>query len=880
MIIAALIMITYAITLTVAPAVRYHTDVERYQFAHWLGVILWGIAFSFLHQQSMRKLTNRDPYILPVVALLNGIGLMTIWRLYPTFGFRQTIWLAISSLVVFLGFQFPIFLSYLRRYKYIWLILGLVLTALTIFLGSNPSGAGPTLWLEFLGIHFQPSELLKLILIAYLASFFTDRPTVLHRKLENILPTLFVIITALLLLFFQRDMGTASIFLLVYLAMVFTTQENKTILWATPVLVLAAGLTGYFLIDIVQLRIDTWLNPFSDPTGVSYQIIQSMIAIAEGSIIGAGPGLGSPGLIPVSVSDFIFSAIAEESGLLGVVTIILLITILLYRGIKLVIATQNSFHRYLTMGLVFYFGIQSILIIGGNIGLLPLTGVTLPFVSYGGSSLVVSFSALLILLTISHQTPTMIDLPMTNQPRYAIISGLMIVFLIVEIIVTSLISFWFMPSLINRSDNPRWSIEDRFSPRGNILDRDNQVIITNEGEIGTYQRVSHHIPLFPVIGYTNATYGQTGIEASMYSYLRGIDVYPFSTQFLQDLIYNQPPPGLNVRLTIDLDLQQTADVLLEDVYLSGIAGTAILMNASSGEILAMASHPYFNAANLEAEWGSLIVDENAPLINRATQGVYPPGAALFPFLITSQIDLIQQWPDPESLLPNFRQGLICAKQPAEPPTWETLVVNGCQSVQADLAEMAGVDFLVELYQELGFFSVPSLQLNVAGASSSEIIDKAAIYRGEGSFNISPLQMAMAASALSNEGILPGPRIVNAYQDPAGNWITLQKLSSNSQALPIEIANLVSTLLQTQNSPYWQVTATVTTDESKHVTWFTAGTTAEWQRQPIAVVVVLESDAPDLAESIGKSLMEQAIQLATNIGTEKRGLLPVLSEIQP
>jgi cell division protein FtsW (lipid II flippase) len=855
MIIAAMIMITYGLTLTLAPAVRYHAGSERYQFRHWLGVIVWIASFSFLYHQSTRKFPNQDPYLLPVVALLSGIGLMTIWRLYPNLGLRQTVWIALSTLIVWVGIQYPEFLAYLRRYKYIWLISSLILTGLTIILGSNPSGIGSTRWLRIFGLHFQPSEPLKLLLITYLAGFFTDQVSMARKYSEIFLPPLTVTGTAMLLLFFQRDLGTASIILLLYLAILFTTQGNKLVLWLTPIVILTAGAIGYFTLDIVRLRFDTWLNPFGDPIGASYQIIQSIIAIAEGSLIGTGPGLGSPGLIPVSASDFIFSAIAEELGFLGITIIILLIIILIYRGVRIAMSTENSFHRYLTLGLVFYFGLQSIMIIGGNIGVIPLTGVTLPLVSYGGSSMVVSFSALLILLTISHQTPLVTNLKLNQHPRFAFISGLMITVLLLQIFVTSLISFWFMPSLTNRPENPRWIVADRFRERGNIVDRNNQIIITNTGEVGGYQRTSNHIPLYPVVGYTSPIYGQTGIEASMFSYLRGYEGYPFLTRLEKDLFYNQPPEGLNVRLTIDLSLQKTADKLLDKT-----PGTALLMNANSGEILVMASHPFIDAAKLITDWDDLVTAEDAPLVNRTTQGKYPPGAALFPFVMTKNIMGNHQFPDLQTMLPNLDHDLQCARPPTEALTWQTLIINGCRTAQFDLAEIIGAEILLDLYQDLGFFTEPNMRLTVAEADPPSIIDSEAFFRGEKSFNISPLQMARATSALTNQGILPAPRIVNDYQDSQGNWINLPKLTSNTQVLPLEVTFPVTALLQKPYSSYWQVVATTTTEELQTITWFIAGTTAEWQGQPYTVVVVIERETPALATLIGESLLDQAIRM--------------------
>jgi len=858
MILSALFVITHGLILTLAPAVRYGAGSERYRYHHWLGVAVWLIVFAFLHWQTTRKTEHRDPYLLPIIALLSGIGLMTIWRLYPAFGLRQTIWLAVAGLLVWFGLQFPFFLTFIRRYKYIWLILGLILTALTILFGIHPSGEGPALWLKVFDIYFQPSEPLKLLLIAFLAGYFTDRLSTKRRAVETILPTLILVGLALAILISQKDLGTASIFLVIYVAMLFSINGDRRVVGMALVASLIAGIAGYFLIDIVRVRIDTWLNPFGDPFGTSYQVIQSMIAIAEGGMIGAGPGLGSPGLIPVSVSDFIFAAIIEETGFVGALVIVLLFVFLIYRSSRIAITSTNTFHRYLALGIAFYFGFQSILIIGGNIGFLPLTGVTLPFVSYGGSSLLVSFFALLILITISNKTEPIPGKTFSKHTRMVLVSQLMIGVLIIEILVTSLLSFWFMPSLTSRPQNLRWSINDRFVRRGNILDRDGNILITSSGSPGAIARVSNHIPLYPVIGYTNTTYGQTGIESSMYPYLRGLEGVSEWTVFWQDLIYNQPPEGLDLRLTLDLNFQQLADTLLDDS-----SGSIVLMNADSGEILAMASHPYFNAETLEEDWQSLITDEDAPLINRATQGVYPAGAGLFPFILASQNEMISQNPEPETLLSDSVLEGNCSQPVEGDLTWSALVSNGCVNAQAALAEMTGQETLLALYESLGLYTPPAIHLPVADIAQPVISDNLEFYRGESSVNISPLQMALAASALTNEGILPAPRIVNGYQSPEGEWITLPKLGNRSQALPSEAASWLISYLKKPDSPHWEVCTSIEFTDGNAITWFIAGTTSDWWGQPLTVVVLLEEDNPEKAAETGLAMLEHAFRLGEN-----------------
>jgi cell division protein FtsW (lipid II flippase) len=313
----------YSIVLSLSPAGRARSWDVEFRLSHWIGFGVWAIGIYLFHTQSRRWLPGRDPILFPIVALLSGWGLLTIWRLTPTFGIRQTIWLGLALAGSALGTRLPLHLNFLRRYKYLWLTSGLILTALTLFFGTNPSGFGPRQWLGCCGIYLQPSEPLKLLLIAYLAAYLADnhsRP-ISSGSRESLLPLLaptFIMTgIALLLLLVQRDLGTATIFLFIYAAVVYIGSEKKRIIFATIASLAVVGIAGYRIFDVVRLRVDSWLNPWLDPTNRSYQIVQSLIAIASGEVIGRGPGMGNPALVPLTHSDFIFTAITEETGLLG-----------------------------------------------------------------------------------------------------------------------------------------------------------------------------------------------------------------------------------------------------------------------------------------------------------------------------------------------------------------------------------------------------------------------------------------------------------------------------------------------------------------------------------------------------------------------------------
>ena len=590
--IAAVFLILQSVIMTLSPGVRARTWDVDYRWSQWVALALWIFFASRAHGAILKRLPDADPYLFPAAALLSGWGLLTVWRLDSTFGARQAIWLGTSMLVLYFGVRLPIILDSIRKYKYLLLSAGLILTSLTLFFGTNPLGYGPRLWLGCCGIYFQPSEPLKLLLVAYLAAYLADRLPIQLSTLSLLYPTLLLSGIAILLLYFQRDLGTASIFIALYTIIIYiATGRRRTILVSTVFLVLI-GIIGYYFVDIVHARINSWLNPWDDPSGGSYQIIQSLMAIANGGLEGRGPGLGSPALVPVAISDFIFAAIAEETGLIGTIGLSALFGLILSRGLRTAIRAPNLFRRLFAAGLSAYIGIQALLIMGGNLRLLPLTGVTLPFISYGGSSLLTSFIALLFLLLISNHLDE--EPALLARPRpYLALS----VFLSIGLFATALTNGWWAilrgPDLLVRTDNPRRIIEDNYVMRGMLLDRTNIIINTTEGEIGTYTRVYKYPDLASVVGYNHPIYGQAGLESSLDEYLRGLKGNLASTIWWNHLLYGMSPNGLDVRLSIDLYLQFRADELMVDHR-----GAVILLNAASGEILVMSSQPTFNPNDL------------------------------------------------------------------------------------------------------------------------------------------------------------------------------------------------------------------------------------------------------------------------------------------
>jgi cell division protein FtsW (lipid II flippase) len=390
---------------------------------HWSAIIdrwtlviaflVWLVCFVGLHIHLNRRARERDPFILPIVALLTGWGLIEIARLAPSFVVRQLAWLGLSSLALVVVTLAPGDLKWLRRYRYTWLLAGLALLALTFVIGVNPEGTGLTLWLGGLaGVFFQPSEILKLLFVAFLASYLAEKREIARSlglraqphflSLPYLAPLMAMWGVAMMLLIAQQDLGSSILLYLSFLVMLYLASGQARYLAVGAVLLIAAAIVGYHFIGRVQGRIDTWLNPFADAKGSSYQIVQSLMALGSGGVAGSGLGQGWPDVIlPAAHTDMPLAAIGEEFGLIGVLAVITCYAILTLRGLRAALVARTTFGRLLAAGLATSIGVQAWIIMAGNANLAPLTGVTLPFVSYGGSSLLISFIMIGLLLQVS-----------------------------------------------------------------------------------------------------------------------------------------------------------------------------------------------------------------------------------------------------------------------------------------------------------------------------------------------------------------------------------------------------------------------------------------------------------------------------------------------
>lgn len=355
-----------------------------------------------------------DELVLPVVAAITGIGLLVVSRLNPDLGNKQIFWVLLAETLAAVVVAFPARVSTLRVYKYSWASLGLFLIALTIVAGTDINGSGYRRWIGFRGFYLQPVELLKVLMAIFFSAYLEEKHELLSAArlrlaglrlppFQYLAPLVVMWGLSLALLVKQNDLGSALLFLGIFLAMIYVGTA-RTVYPITGLIMFAAGVFAAFqLFPHVRDRTLVWLDPFSRASGSGFQLVQGLIALASGGIGGQGIGQGAPYKVPVVTTDFILAAIGEELGLAGVAVLLALMLFLVFRGLTIAIQSTDNFQKLLATGLVATIGIQTLVIVGGTTRLMPLTGVPLPFVSYGGSSTLANYLIIGLLLKISSE---------------------------------------------------------------------------------------------------------------------------------------------------------------------------------------------------------------------------------------------------------------------------------------------------------------------------------------------------------------------------------------------------------------------------------------------------------------------------------------------
>jgi len=371
-------------------------------------------ACAALHVTFVVRGRGEDQVLLPIVCVLMGLSLALSQRLAPSpdIAARQGMWTLLACAAIGVVAHFPADLRLLRRYRHTIAAGGIALVALTLVAGRPAMPGGPRLWLSIGGVTFQPSELLKLVLVIYLAGYLAERGELLTESrlragrlllppLPYLAPLAAILGMSLVLLAAQGDLGAALLLFAIALALLYAATGKLGLVVLGSSAFAAGAVLLYHTVPIVRTRLSLWLDPWADPSGLGYQPIQALMALGAGGIAGTGLGFGMPDAIPAAHTDFVYVAIVEELGLAGGSALLLLYGLLCVRGYRIAVRAAGEFPALLAGGLSTALAVQTLLIIGGDLRLVPLTGITLPFLSHGGSSMLISAVSAGLLLRVS-----------------------------------------------------------------------------------------------------------------------------------------------------------------------------------------------------------------------------------------------------------------------------------------------------------------------------------------------------------------------------------------------------------------------------------------------------------------------------------------------
>lgn len=615
-----------------------------------LGVPLGLFAAFIVAHLAIRHFTPAaDPAILPIVFALSGIGIAFVTRLAPDLAVNQVIWLFLSVAAMVAVLTLSRNLEKLAHYKYTLMVFGFLLLLSPLLPGVGTEVSGSRIWLFIGPFSFQPGEIAKVVIVLFLASYLSANREMLSiftwrlgpfrlPDLRTLTPMLIMWVVALLIVIFERDLGSALVFFFVFLTMLYVSTGKRFYL-IVGFLLMAVGCIGaFFGFSHVQIRVANWLDPFSDPQGTGYQMLQGLFSMADGDLFGVGIGRGLADQIPVVESDFIFAAIAEECGLLGAGGILLLYLSFAIRGYVTAARAKSDFSSLTSVGLTTTIVLQAFIIVGGVTRLIPLTGLTLPFISQGGSSLLASFIAVGFLLRCGDEG-TGVGNEMTNATiqigansvlgRVSLGKRLTTALIILSALFVLLVANLTMIMVIQAKDyqsmagNNHAIAKQAQVKRGSITTYDGTVLAESvpDGN-GTYTREYPAGDLASqVVGYYSSRYGTSGLEASFNDTLTGNRNYANWIDVL-NAEAGIDQPGNDLVLTLDSTIQRSAQDALD-----GYTGACVAIDPKSGAILAMASAPTYDAADFEEVLAQAANDPSiTSLLNRATQSQYAPGS--------------------------------------------------------------------------------------------------------------------------------------------------------------------------------------------------------------------------------------------------------------
>lgn len=755
------------------------------------------LALFLLTHLSLRFLApNADPAMLPAVFALSSIGLAFVARLIPERVFTQFIWLGISLLALVAVLYFVPSLERLGNYKYLLMLAGLVLVLSPILIGKEINGS--KLWIVFGGFSIQPGEIGRVFIILFLAAYLAENREMLSISTRKFLgmplpelrvlgPLIIMWAISFVIMVAEKDLGSSLLFFAIFLVMIYVATGRFSYVFIGLALFGLGGWAAYKNFTHVQTRVSIWLEPFSDPAGKAYQLVQSQFAFADGGLLGTGIGKGMPTRIPFVDTDFIFAAIGEELGLLGAAAVLLLFLALIYRIVSVAARAKSDMASFTAVGFAASFGVQVFVIVGGVTGLIPLTGITVPFISRGGSSLLASCLILALLLRAGDETTGVAsELNVSNTAsnslgRRVLTSRLTSLTVLVGIVFASLIAqlTWLQvihaDELKNNAHNTRGLVRERYVARGSILTRDEVTLaVSRPREDGTYMRFYPNGSMAShLLGYYSDKRGRSGIEAAANSALAGERRISTFEDALNKAV-GTPSHGDNVVLTIDSRIQQAAEAALSGQ--SG-KGSVVVLDPRNGAVLAAASSPNYNPELIDTEWDALNANEDAPLLDRSRNSLSAPGSTFKIVTLAAAYERGIATPDkvypaPGRLKIGNADVTNFAGTNYGSADVRTATVKSINTVFAQLADEMGPEALVESSADFGFGETIPFELGINRSLMPEPSEMtvwetawAGVGQPVGEHESPPgpqtntFQMALVASAIANEGKIMRPHLI-------------------------------------------------------------------------------------------------------------------------
>lgn len=799
-------------------------------------------AFAAAHIGVRIFAPGADPAILPVVFTLSGIGITFVTRLQPDASLGQVVFLFLGVALMVGTLAVVKNLEVVKRYKYVLGIAGIILLVLPMFIGTEIYGS--KLWIKIGGFQFQPGEFAKVLIVLFLAGYLAENRELLSisnrtvlgikfPRLRLLYPLFIVWGVCLLVVAFERDLGSALLFYTIFLIMLYVATGRVSYV-IIGLALLAVGAFGmYQIMSHVQVRVAIWLDPFSDAQNLGYQIVQSLFSLADGGLAGVGIGKGMADIIPVVASDMIFAAIGEEMGLLGGSAVLLLFMLFAVRGLTTAARAKSDLAAFSAAGLTAAISFQAFTIVGGVTKLIPLTGVTLPFMSQGGSSLLASFVIVALLLRAGDEATgrsteianTSTDLatagyrttvrgshmrrPALDTPESGLLGRVALanrltrtVFLFTALFAVLIGNITYI-QVIKASEyqdmpsNNHTINKARFIKRGSIITADGLTLAESIQQAdGTYARSYPNGNLAAhVVGYYSQQYGTMGIENTQNDTLTGSKDYS-SWQNALNSLAGISEPGNSVQLTINSRIQRAAEQAL-----AGRVGAIVALDPRSGAVLAWASAPTFDNTNIQAaiEAANASGGADTSMYDRATLALYTPGSTFKVLTLASALEnglatLDTTYDSPGRMEIGGADVVSIGERGHGKISLAKAFALSSNTVFGQVADGLGAEKLVATARAFGYGQQLGLDFTTAASvmpNPEEMTEWELAWAGAGQPvgqghtpgpQATVMQNALMAATIANNGIAMNPYVVSQILAPDGTVLKTTRGHSLGQAV--------------------------------------------------------------------------------------------------